>query len=394
VPLAQATHLTSQQISGFPTPDSHNAPDYLSKHAPADQQAASQCAICHTQQSCARCHMNASTTPSIVALGSNAAVAQAVASKPAQYPLPSSHTVPGFAESHAGAATASYASCGNCHARQSCQTCHLQVGAHDAIAKLPTPAPGGAQGVQLRRANPTDLLREVTFRTAAVVPPNVKVVHVHPADWIENHRTAAASGAANCASCHLKRYCADCHDGVGRIKYHPQNFVQGHAAQAYGREQDCASCHNNEAFCVSCHKSTGIAATGNRNGATHNQSPNWLIDHAQAARLELANCTTCHKQADCMQCHSTTTWGVNPHGPDFNAKLMAAKNSQICYYCHLTNPVKEQVARAPGRRWGFSRAGRAGASRGWGVGARARRRGRLHASSQRAKGARCLSLRA
>ena len=124
------------------------------------------------------------------------------------------------------------------------------------------------------------------------------------------------------------------------MRYHPPDFVQGHAAQAYGREQECGSCHNTQAFCLACHQNLGlsVAATG-RNGAVHNQSANWLIDHGQAARLSLANCVTCHQQSDCIRCHSTTTWGINPHGPNFDAQRMADKNSQICYYCHTANPL-------------------------------------------------------
>ena len=339
VPLAQATALAPAQIAAFPKPESHSSPDFLATHAPADSASAARCAICHTQESCARCHMNAKSVASIQALGSNPAVAKAVAGKGGDYPKPASHDAVGFATMHADLANATNATCGNCHARASCQTCHLTLGAREAIGRLPNPKAGvGPQGVQLRRANQLQILYNVSFRSLEGAG-KVTIVHVHPPDFMKSHNAAAASANANCQSCHVQRYCADCHDGVGRVKYHTPNWLQGHAAAAYGREQDCASCHNNEAFCVSCHVSTGIGATGTRNGATHNQSPNWLVDHGQAARYELQNCASCHKQSDCIACHSTITWGVNPHGPDFNASLMATRNTYVCYYCHVGNPT-------------------------------------------------------
>lgn len=338
VPLAEATALPPATIAAFPKPESHAAPDFIATHQSEAKAATANCAICHTQESCARCHMNAKSVPAIAALGSNPVVAKVIADKAPAYPTPMSHQAVGFSSTHGDAANAIDATCGDCHARESCQVCHLTLGAREAIGRLPVAKRGGPQGVQLRRANALQLLYNVSFRSLSEAS-KVTIVHVHPPDFMKDHRAAAATANANCQSCHLQRYCADCHDGVGRVKYHPVNFMQGHAAQAYGREQDCASCHNNEAFCVSCHLSTGIGATGARNGATHNQSPNWLIDHGQAARLELQNCASCHKQSDCIACHSTITWGVNPHGPDFNASLMATRNTYVCYYCHVGNPT-------------------------------------------------------
>jgi len=340
VPLAQAVKLTPAEISAFPKPASHDSADWLLKHPPTDSIAQARCAICHTQQSCARCHMNVATTPQIKVLGSNPAVAQALAGKEAQYPRPATHDVTGFASNHSELANAANATCGNCHARSSCQTCHLTIGAREAIGRLPAPKMGvGAQGVQLRRMGELQLLRTVNFRNPVHIQKNVYYVQVHAPGWDKAHRAAASTNKAECAACHVQRYCSDCHDGVGRIKYHTPDFVMGHGAQAFGREQDCATCHNNEAFCVSCHSSVGIGSTGIKDGSVHNQSANWLVDHGQAARLNLQSCTSCHKQSDCMRCHSTTTWGINPHGPNFDANKMYSKNAQVCYYCHVGNPL-------------------------------------------------------
>ena len=346
VPLAQATAVTAASIATFPKPASHDAPDFLLTHGPTDSAAVARCAICHTQESCARCHMNAPSTSQITALGNNPQVMAAFAGKPSNYPVPPSHAAADFKAAHGKAAAAKPATCANCHAQASCKTCHLTQTASGVIAKLPAPAPDArAQGVQLRGTSDFALFAAVAFRKPAkegrgAARPQVWSVRVHDPGWAKNHRAPAASNAPNCLGCHQKAYCADCHDGVGNLKYHKADFVQGHGASAYGREQECTACHSSQAFCLTCHQNIGIAASGDMNGVMHNQSPNWLLAHGQAARLELPNCISCHKQSDCMKCHSTTTWGINPHGPDFNANRMASLNTQICYYCHVTNPVK------------------------------------------------------
>jgi predicted CXXCH cytochrome family protein len=349
VPLAQATTLTAASITKFPKPASHDSKDFLLSHAPADSAALSRCAVCHTQESCARCHITTASAGAVAVLGSNPTVAVALAGKPANYPVPPSHAAADFQATHGKAARANPATCANCHAQSSCETCHLKAGAGGVIAKLPVPHAGGAQGVQLRSTSDFALFAAVAFRapskTAQRGRPDVWSVRVHDPGFAKNHRAVASTASPNCLGCHKQVYCADCHDGVGRLKYHTADYVQGHAASAYGREQDCAACHNSQAFCLSCHQKTGLAANGSMNGVMHNQSPNWLLQHGEAARLSLPNCISCHKQSDCIKCHSTTTWGINPHGPNFDANRMAKLNTQICYYCHVTNPVSGNLSR-------------------------------------------------
>jgi hypothetical protein len=52
----------------------------------------------------------------------------------------------------------------------------------------------------------------------------------------------------------------------------------------------------------------------------------------------LQGCTTCHVQRDCLTCHSTIGWGVNPHGPGFRAERLANRNATQCLMCHLKVP--------------------------------------------------------
>jgi hypothetical protein len=143
-----------------------------------------------------------------------------------------------------------------------------------------------------------------------------------------------------CSGCHAQTFCADCHAGENKRRFHPANFAMRHSADAYGRETNCASCHNTEAFCRDCHREGGLASRGRLDVAFHTAQPLWLLQHGRAARQGLESCASCHEQRDCMACHSTTGWGVNPHGRDFNADRMAKKAGVSCGFCHLTPPTR------------------------------------------------------
>jgi hypothetical protein len=347
--LAEATDLPAREIERFPEPPSHDRPDFLTAHAPSSGDAS--CAYCHARESCERCHPNATTERTIAAIPRDARVARLVAARPGEYPTPASHRDPDFPYAHGVAARASISSCANCHAQPSCRSCHIGSGARKEIARLPRGDGGGAAGVILR-ARPHDVssresaLAPATLRAAAAVPTDTtprplgaREVRVHPAGFAGTHGAAAASGQLGCEGCHAKKFCADCHDGEGRRRFHAPNFVLRHAADSYSRQRDCSTCHNPEVFCKSCHQSSGMASDGRRNVAFHTAQPLWLIQHGRAARQGLESCASCHAQRDCMQCHSTVGRGVNPHGSEFDAERMAKRNRQVCFACHLGDPL-------------------------------------------------------
>jgi hypothetical protein len=278
-------------------------------------------------------------------------VARLVAGRPATYPTPADHRSGAFAQTHGAVARESTARCATCHARSSCATCHTGDGAKDVIAQLPDAAEAKGRGVRLRRSV------EAESPVASVIPARMgtsspdwtpaphqadsaKRVRVHPGGFIRSHGVAAATEATTCSGCHAQRFCTDCHAGekVTR-RYHPANFVSGHPAKAYGRDTDCASCHSTEAFCRDCHKQLNLGTTGIRGTGFHNAQPQWLLQHGRAARQEMTTCASCHQQRDCLQCHSQLGWRVNPHGPDFDAVRMHARNRALCLRCHFKDPL-------------------------------------------------------
>jgi len=173
----------------------------------------------------------------------------------------------------------------------------------------------------------------------AVDSGQVHIVRVHWPGFITSHSTAASSRQMTCSNCHAQRFCTECHNGEGRHDFHPVNFIARHAAEAYNRQLNCVQCHSPEAFCRTCHLNIGLSQRAAHNAAFHTAEPLWLLQHGQAARQSLETCTNCHQERDCLRCHSTIGQGVNPHGPNFNARKMQAANPQMCLECHLTNPL-------------------------------------------------------
>ncbi len=387
VPLTQAQALSTERIAGFPLPESHEAPDFLSAHAPDGGLGQLQCATCHARETCEVCHVNANDLESVTALGRDQRVASLVRDREAQYPLPETHREPDWPWDHGGMASAEPARCANCHTQPSCLECHTgeRIGPEEpedradsggeatppetdavgqvagrgfihrstsggtiqstrvaltdvptpvlprdtlpiprrdpleAIRTLPIPVPGGPQGVDLTGAGR----------------------RIHPADFSTRHASFAATGTLQCTTCHSEQYCADCHAGADSRAFHPDNFLERHAAEVFGASGECASCHSTEAFCRDCHVSSGIAADGSRDVAFHSAEPAWILTHGQAARVGLQSCASCHGQTDCLECHSNAGWGVNPHGPGFDAESMARQSPATCYFCHIGGPPGE-----------------------------------------------------
>ncbi len=318
IPLPEADRLPIQRIADFPWPASHDEPDFLRTHAPGTALEQISCGVCHAQETCERCHVNADRLEEITTLGRDDRVAILEADRLAQYPIPESHEASAWAWAHGESAFANPASCSNCHTQPTCTECHLDGGNRSAtvIASLPQPIPGGAPGAEM--------------------PP----AEVHPFDFDERHATFAATGALQCQECHSQQYCSDCHAGADSRDFHPENFMERHAMEVFAGGANCQSCHSTEAFCRDCHEQTGVASQGRLDVAFHTAQPLWILSHGQAARIGLESCASCHRQTDCLECHSTFLGrGINPHGPGFDAEGMAARNRVTCRWCHLDDPI-------------------------------------------------------
>ncbi len=353
VPLTAATAISAEGVARLPKPVSHNDAAFISGHGGTGRASnMASCATCHARESCVRCHMNSATTPAINALGRDVRVAANMRGKAAAYPLPSSHSDADFVLRHGADASREPARCASCHARPSCRACHTGAGASRVINALPNEPTraGEGRGVQLQRASLTTAAPHASSYVAkpaaggtsivVVADTGSRRVWVHAPGFERAHGEAARSGTMTCDGCHTQSTCASCHNGERSRSYHAPNFAMRHAATAYSRETDCASCHNTEVFCRACHQTTGVGASGTTAVSFHNAQPQWLLQHGRAARQNMATCTSCHQQRDCMVCHSTAGWGVNPHGPGFEATRLWKQAKSMCLRCHLSDPTK------------------------------------------------------
>lgn len=319
LPLAMAAGLTSERIAALPRPDDHARPDFLFTHGTTAEAQSQDCSVCHTRESCERCHLNADRLRPIVALAPDARVAQLVAGRPGEWPAPPSHRDPEWRRGHGEWARKDIEGCANCHARSGCEVCHMGEDRPAVIARLPELRPGGPRGVDLAFALPAG----------------------HTVDFVANHGAAAALGAPDCAACHTERQCQACHDGVGRPGFHPVDFVVRHGPEAFANDLECAACHSREAFCRDCHKGVGLGVARAGGGGFHDAVADWLIAHGAAARRDLESCTTCHQPSSCLRCHSAKSGlRVSPHGPDFDPERVTDRSTQACAICHFELPQR------------------------------------------------------
>lgn len=317
------------------------------------------------------------------------AAADLPASEIAEFPQPRNHATEEFLRTHGADASAEASGCAVCHARESCERCHLDAESQPAIAGLAAdvriaalvadrpgewPEPASHQQEDWAVTHQQEARRDITAcatchtrescatchgegspavaaALAAARPGGPQGVTItaaavmpvgHTRTFFDRHGTAAAIGVPQCSACHAEKECIACHDGVRRPSFHAIDFVVRHGAEAFAERTECAACHSEEAFCRDCHTGLGFAAGGQTNAAFHDAQPDWLLAHGQAARQGLESCVACHAEATCLRCHSAKLgFRVSPHGPDFDPDHIADKSTQSCGICHFSIPGSE-----------------------------------------------------
>lgn len=373
------THLARETNGGDPVSCAtcHNPPGAAGRMT-VSRPAPARCESCHAHealehpdggQRCSRCHVSLARAPDLPA------------ERIAAFPRPSSHGESGFLTNHAPDTATAEATCATCHARPSCERCHVNAGMLPAIqvlepdarvaalareweAEYPKPSSHGEgwirghgwvaiedpDGCANCHARPSCLTCH-SQSTAVLAhlpqprpegPQGVTLevtearARLHPTAFARTHGGDAATRAETCASCHTETFCSSCHAGAESSSFHPVNFLETHGSRAYGDDTDCVTCHNAELFCRSCHSGVGLASSGRLNAGFHDAQPFWLLGHGQAARQNLSGCVTCHAQTDCASCHSPLGgWGVSPHGSGFEASRFQERASTGCGLCHF-----------------------------------------------------------
>ncbi|HSM07205.1 MAG TPA: hypothetical protein VK858_21435 [Longimicrobiales bacterium] len=311
IPLTQARELDLDRILAFPAPASHDAEGFLADHAPPPSAPPGLCATCHARESCTRCHLNGDAISAIRTLAPDPRIAVLEGAKLPEYPKPATHEGFEWSWAHGESALDAPAACGTCHARQSCERCHVPERTGPVAALTPVPS-GDLRGV---RIDPSS--------------------RVHDPGWTTDHAAPAAQSGGGCRGCHTMTYCESCHDGPDRPAFHYPNFLQMHGPEAWGNDVECATCHNPDVFCRGCHTSVGRTSEGRLDAAYHSREPFWLFGHGIAARQGLESCRSCHAQSDCVVCHAAEgSWRINPHGPGFAADRLRDADALSCRACH------------------------------------------------------------
>jgi hypothetical protein len=317
VPLAR-TGFALARIEGLPVPEDHVRGDFLARaHGQLARAEPQRCSTCHTRQRCESCHVDPDAVPAIATIPAAPPTMQ-LPQFVAHYFSPPSHLEPDWLTRHGQPANADLRQCSTCHVREDCASCHTDL-APRAVQRLPSRRAVQAPGVLLARTAPAS----------------------HAAPFFDReHAALAASSPASCTQCHSRRMCEECHNAPSRPRFHPPNFTARHASAAYGQRMECQSCHDRRVFCRDCHEQAGMGTVGRLGPGFHDAEPLWLLRHAQPARMGLESCTTCHAQRDCTQCHSQLgAFQISPHGPGFDARRAQRRNPQICFACHLSDPL-------------------------------------------------------
>lgn len=309
--LAEARALTREDVARFPAPDRHKEAGFLARggHGAAAGPAAASCATCHSRDFCLGCHVDAPEQPAIQALPSDPrslAIAVRLAAPP-------SHAQPSFATRHGGAVGRDAGACATCHTRESCVACHTtppRVAAHLAsggpgrsagavVSRHPPPSHVGGfadrhAGQASAAAGSCAGCHARADCLACHRPQGGRGAGYHPAGFLARHPAAAYSREISCSDCHnTAGFCAACHATAGLTArralgsgYHDATpfFIAGHGAAARRSLETCVGCHA-ERDCLACH-----SALGGRRFNPHGPG----FDAERLKRRNPEVCTACH----------------------------------------------------------------------------------------------------
>jgi hypothetical protein len=198
-------------------------------------------------------------------------------------------------------------------------------------------------------------LVETRFPHGELVPRSTGLGDGHGPRFANDHRQEAMQQGATCTACHDRSECVACHQGVVKpLEFHRGNYLATHAVEAKRGTPDCSACHRAQSFCVGCHERSGI---GNRINTDFDSADpvrafhpaGWSSRgggganlHAREARRNLASCASCHREDDCLACHSaeTSSLRASPHGKGWRGsarcRALDRGNRRMCLRCHVT----------------------------------------------------------
>jgi hypothetical protein len=248
------------------------------------------------------------------------------------------------------------------HTQTACETCHTGMRTIDLATtrQLPTMASClgcHKNGAEERHCTDCHLaklggLMETQFEHGRLVPARDGLGDQHGPGFTNNHTQEARQAGNTCNACHDQSECVECHMGVVKpADFHPGNYLALHVIDAK-RGKDCSACHRAESFCVGCHERSGIGTRAasqfdDRDPSKRFHPIGWSSPgpgpniHAQEARRNITQCTSCHREEDCLTCHSAQKGALNasPHPTGWRGsarcRALDRGNRRMCLRCHV-----------------------------------------------------------
>jgi hypothetical protein len=141
---------------------------------------------------------------------------------------------------------------------------------------------------------------------------------------------------------------------VKPVDFHPANYLLVHSVDAKRGKPDCTACHREQTFCIACHERSGLGTRGDTqfNSFQSTQQfhpPGWASRtlggqnlHASVAKRSMGSCASCHREDDCLECHSAEQGAlkVSPHPRGWKGstrcRALDRGNRRMCLRCHVT----------------------------------------------------------
>jgi hypothetical protein len=250
------------------------------------------------------------------------------------------------------------------HTATACAHCHGDMRAVDIATtrQLPTMSSCLAchrEGTEERHCADCHLAKlggliETRFEHGELVPHRDGLGDAHGPGFARDHKQEARQVGATCNACHDRSECVACHQGVVKpMDFHQGNYLLVHSVEAKRGRPDCSACHRYETFCVACHEREGL---GTRAASPFDPSDplkrfhpvGWSSQgpgpnlHAQAARRNVTSCASCHREEDCLQCHSAESGNsvrASPHPAGWRGsarcRALDRGNRRMCLRCHI-----------------------------------------------------------
>ncbi len=258
--------------------------------------------------------------------------------------------------------------CIDCHEREDCSLCHLNV---DNAVHL-VPAPTGLIFPHKAHLESRIKSRSAARRTRAeainkIVPFIKEGTLEQQIDCLTCHESVKDSEEATdkhepemktCRKCHeiSEENCALCHDNLGERDFVPAShyftWLQGHQQMASAEgESLCGNCHNGEVrpadgavfavteehvreedarACAECHRGDIWPE------AIHDN--NRLQSHGIDALANQTMCDSCHQREECLTCHEARGIPfaeVHTAGWQFDHAEKARRRLSACVACHV-----------------------------------------------------------